>query len=117
MTENFLEHFGVKGMKWGIRKDRRSGKAKTSKEVAKTLTNKELTKRINRLNMEKQYSDLAKAEPSSVAKGSKIVAGVVANIGGTAAKQAAQTIANELAADAGKLLFEVVKKKAKSFRT
>ncbi len=94
MTENFLEHYGTKGMKWGIRKDRKSGKGKSSKETAKTLTDTELTKRINRLNMEKQYTDLVKSSPSSVAKGSKIVGGILASAG----KQKAQALANEYVA-------------------
>ena len=113
MTENFLEHFGVKGMKWGIRKDRKSGRGKGGEKTGKSLTNTELKKRINRLNMEKQYSDLSKKEPGSLEKGGKIVAGII----GTAGKNAAQTIANEVAADAGKILFEVVKAKAGRFRT
>ena len=100
MTENFLEHFGIKGMKWGIRRRLGRGKSKSSKEVAKTLTNTELKKRITRLNMEKQYSDLAKSPPSSVAKGAKIVGGIV----GTAAKQTTQAAANEAADFAGDLL-------------
>ncbi len=90
MTEKFLEHYGTKGMKWGIRKDRKSGKGKSSKETAKTLTDKELTKRINRLNMEKQYASLVK-ESSSVSKGR----GVVTEILATAGKQKAQALANE----------------------
>jgi len=100
MTENFLEHFGIKGMKWGIRRNLRRGRSKSSKEVAKTLTNAELKKRISRLNMEKQYADLAKAEPSAVEKGGRIVGGIL----GTAAKQTTQAIANETTDFAADLL-------------
>ena len=97
MTENFLEHFGVKGMKWGIRKDRKSGRGKGGEKTGKSLTNTELKKRINRLNMEKQYSDLSKRQPGSIEKGGKIVAGVIGGIGTQALTQAAQAEANDAA--------------------
>lgn len=73
----FLAHHGVKGMKWGRRKDRRSkGRTKSGKkksnlkrlkdtpavrrreEAIKTLSNQELQERITRLNLENQYRKL-----------------------------------------------------------
>jgi hypothetical protein len=83
MLDNFLEHFGVKGMKWGIRKDRKGSGKKTAEQTAKTLTNKELKKRVDRMNLEKQYASLAKkSEVSSKSKGKKIVDEVLADYGG-----------------------------------
>lgn len=70
---NELYHFGVKGMKWGIRKDRRrSVRTKRSKAdssdyresrdlLAKSpnqLSNAQLRKLNERLNLEQQYSNL-----------------------------------------------------------
>lgn len=49
MPDNFLEHYGMKGMKWGIRKARKASKTKSAKETAKTLTNKELKKELTDL--------------------------------------------------------------------
>ena len=105
---NFIQHHGVKGMRWGVRKDRYGqptkkkrgydkttanyGKTKdilnssskiageggkaveaidgmreraASKKVRKSLssmTDQELRAKVNRLNMEKQYSDLTSAD-------------------------------------------------------
>lgn len=87
MQDNFLEHFGVKGMKWGIRKSRGSGKKKTAQQTAKTLTNKELKKRVDRMNMEKQYTKLAAGDAAaSVSKGQKIVNSVVSDYGSRVVK-------------------------------
>lgn len=41
--EDFLEHYGVLGMKWGVRKDKRSGYLKRSKQVE---SDKRLLKKI-----------------------------------------------------------------------
>ena len=80
LDENFLEHFGVKGMKWGVRRKSGSDKAKSSGQTAKTLTNKELKKRVNRLNMEKRYSQLSKeTNRESMSQGKKVVNDIVEN--------------------------------------
>ena len=65
-VEEFIQHFGVKGMKWGVRK-RRAGSSTSStksstpppKPVEKTLTTAELRDRVNRMQLEKQYRDLS----------------------------------------------------------
>ena len=69
----FLEHFGVKGMRWGVRRsqtvlDRESAsddykraseaKAKLKKSGAQSLSNKEMQDLVNRMNLEKQLSTL-----------------------------------------------------------
>ena len=84
-----LQHHGIKGMKWGIRKDRKkssmvSGKKKRStttsglhedykkahdRTSARTMSDAELRARINRLQMEKQYSDLSGAD---IARGKQV---------------------------------------------
>ncbi len=81
--DNFLEHYGKKGMKWGVRKARGSGKKKSAQQTAKTLTNKELKKRVDRMNMEKQYTSLAKKDAAaSMSTGQKIVNNVLSDFGG-----------------------------------
>lgn len=101
---NELAHYGVLGMKWGERRTpaqlaRARGKKASVEEIhedykrahdsksAKTMSDKELRERLNRLNMEKQYSQLTGTD---VSKGKKYVdklikAGTtVATVSGTA---------------------------------
>lgn len=97
MTEtgrNFIEHFGVKGMRWGVRRSKAqldggkaeksekddgdgekklSGAAKTSSEKnsrspsksVADMSDKELKDYVNRLNMEQQY---AKMQPTPITR-------------------------------------------------
>lgn len=83
MTD-FLEHYGVKGMKWGKRK---STKTKTTyKKAPKTLSDAELKKRIQRLENEKRYNTLNQQHVSSGrAAATEILAG--------SGKQIARTVA------------------------
>lgn len=83
VNETYLEHFGILGMHWGIRRyqnpdgsytaegKRRKSKGKTysddywnshDKKDPKYMSDKELQKRINRLNNEKQYKNLQKSD-------------------------------------------------------
>jgi hypothetical protein len=75
-VDDVLAHFGVKGMKWGVRKQRPSvsksrltnqhGDYKHAHSATPNhkLSNKELQRRVTRLNLEKQYRDLT-AKPQS----------------------------------------------------
>lgn len=62
MNENYLKHYGILGMKWGVRKA--STKQKNTKHTikrkneVKSLSNEEIKKRIDRLLLEKQYTQL-----------------------------------------------------------
>ena len=117
--DNIIEHYGKKGMKWGIRKDRskggtkggEKGKAKQAKSEKSTSTKKykkssarklsdeRLRKRINRLNMEKQYKDLvSKQKPKSkVSRGAQTVGKILANAGAKAIrKQVAEPLMSHL---------------------
>ena len=79
MDNNELYHYGVLGMKWGVRKSRGGGVSKTgrrgrttkerpqahedykkahSKKPVREMSDAELRERINRLDMEKRYRDL-----------------------------------------------------------
>lgn len=89
--DNELTHYGVKGMKWGIRKNRKSDKERTrgwSKEAKRVdrlkkksyheLTNKELKEVNNRGELEKKYREL---NPSTIKKGATAVKAAVAVMG------------------------------------
>lgn len=70
-AEEFLAHHGVKGMRWGVRKDRGSGghtggSGGTSKPKAHELSDEDLKKAIDRMNLEQQYTKLlAPKKPSA----------------------------------------------------
>lgn len=81
-VDEVLAHFGVKGMHWGIR--RRSEKtadgsddhnkaaatkAKIKKSGTQSLSNEELQQLVSRMNLEQQFSSLAKKEPGRIANG------------------------------------------------
>lgn len=99
-SEDIIEHYGVLGQKWGVRKSldktgrkqyaKKATEAKVEKSKKKVsvlkqavkkakeiktdskpksvheLSDSELRERINRLNMEKQYSDLMKSQVSAL---------------------------------------------------
>lgn len=104
MEKTELQHWGIKGMKWGVRRYRNKDgtltpagkkrygdddvhedykKAHEPKSI-KSMSNSELKSRNNRLQMEKQYRDLTKKQ----SKGKKLVtslvatAGTIASVGG-----------------------------------
>ena len=89
MHNNELYHYGIKGMKWGIRRTpaqlgHRPAKTTTSqrKSEMKKMSDTELRNRINRIQMEKQYMQLTAPEVNA---GKKFVKDVLVN----AAKQTA----------------------------
>jgi hypothetical protein len=88
----FIEHHGVKGMHWGVRRDRsggvtvgtRKGKRATERTVFSKapvkLTSAELDKRIKRMETEKRYNDL---NARDVTRGEKLAHEIVTNVGKT----------------------------------
>lgn len=88
---NELAHYGILGMKWGVRRSeaqlaRARGKksseeenddykkAHSSKSV-KSMSDKELRERLNRLNMEQQYKKLTTPEKSAGRKAVEQIVG------------------------------------------
>lgn len=86
MNDDELKHYGVKGMKWGVRKDRynRTANKKVKQDRAKasknrrTLSDEELNSRIARLNKEKQLKSLT---DSDIHPGKTVVKSVLASSG------------------------------------
>ena len=95
MDNNELYHYGVLGMKWGVRKDRGGGVSKTgrrrksvkerppahedykkahSKKSVREMSDAELRSRINRLDMERRYQEL---NPSIKNRGRKYVNSII----------------------------------------
>lgn len=100
-----LYHWGIKGMKWGVRRYQNpdgtltpAGKKRYGGEEihedykrvhdgksVKVMSDKELRERNNRLNMEQQYAQMTKKK----SQGKKIVQGVIATAGTLAALEGA----------------------------
>lgn len=87
IDKEFLEHYGVKGMKWGVRRNRSSSPKRSGgdpKKGIKSLSDAELQRRVNRLNLEKQYSSLTSKSgggPSILSRGISEVNSMVVNSG------------------------------------
>lgn len=113
MYEDYLCHHGVKGMKWGIRKNRKktsffsrkSNKQKTNQNGTKKQTtpakkktgvknwsDQELQSKIRRLQMEKQYRDLKRDEVSA---GRKLLGDILRTSGKTVGVQVANYVAGK----------------------
>lgn len=88
---NELYHYGVLGMKWGVRRDRTKllGRKKkgegtddsdSQKQSISKMTDDELRSRISRLRMEKDYRELTVTKSQKRAeKGKKFVEDVLTN--------------------------------------
>lgn len=88
VIERTLEHYGIKGMKWGVRRSqeeldrlagrtpRKSRRARTSE--ARSMSDTELRSRINRIQMEQQYVKLTAPKTNA---GAKFVKDLLANSG------------------------------------
>jgi hypothetical protein len=109
-VEQLIEHYGVKGMRWGVRRKRPKSSADSSsvsrllKKKPRQLSDAELKKINNRLNLERQFSSL---NPSKTAKGKKFVSSILSNAGKTVLTSA---VAAGLTLG-GKALIEYAKKK------
>jgi hypothetical protein len=105
-----LSHYGVKGMKWGVRRDNPSGgkpavssdhetakaaKAKVKAGGLKSLTNEELKTYLERMDLEKRYK---KGNPGPKEEAGKFIKDVLLQIGKEETKKyAAKQLAKALA--------------------
>lgn len=103
MVYNDLYHYGIPGMRWGVRRSKKSlararkksnihddYKNAHNKKSIKSMSNDELDSRIKRLNKEKQYNDLKK-QAGVVNTGHSAVKKYVAIVGTLTAAAAATT--------------------------
>lgn len=96
MNDNELYHYGVLGMKWGVRRKRNSSNvepAKTKKKTLSEMSDDELRSKLNRLQMEKQYKDLVRTlNPKQESKAKTFVKKVLEKSGENIATQTATYI-------------------------
>lgn len=60
--EDFLEHYGVKGMQWGVRKAKeKRASAASPYTKAKRLSDQDLKAAVERMRLEQQYVQMAKS--------------------------------------------------------
>lgn len=71
MDDNYLAHFGVKGMKWGVRRKRSGDSSETrslKRKPIKSMSNAELKRANERMNLEANYKDLVRTRNASPAR-------------------------------------------------
>lgn len=82
-----IQHFGIKGMKWGVRRFRNTDGSLTDAGKAryknpKDMSDKELKDAVQRLSNEKQYKQLIKElDKKPVSRGAKAVGKLMSFIG------------------------------------
>lgn len=86
-ADESLEHSGVKGMRWGKRKQAKADAA-AKKHAVRNMSDDELKSAINRIKLEREYATLTAPQLSS---GRKAVNQILANV----AKQQSQTYLNK----------------------
>lgn len=85
-VDDVLEHHGIKGQKWGIRHDPKTGRvtgdhrrvAELRKKPVSSLTNNQLKVANERLNLEQNFRRL---NPTTVQKGHNTVKSILATAG------------------------------------
>lgn len=79
----FIEHYGVPGMRWGVRRSRsqlaREAKVRSRySDAPRNLTNDQLKERIQRMETEKRYNDLNSRDVST---GERFAVDIITNVG------------------------------------
>lgn len=123
MGETYIYHYGIKGMKWGVRRtpaqlghrkkrslkdavnaikkktEAAAAKAASKPRTVKDMSDDELRRVLNRLDMEKRYRQyLSEANQKKQSRAKKIVADIL--------EQGAKTLANKAFEAAAKQIFE-----------
>lgn len=110
-VEEFISHYGKKGMRWGVRKarttsnpHRQGAESKRTEDLRrrdpKTLTNRQLAEVNNRLNLEQNFGKL---NPSMVSRGTAKATAILATVGiAVTAYNMATSPAGKAAIKAGK---------------
>lgn len=102
-----LKHYGVLGMKWGVRKGSRSADSanvqKIRKKKVSQMSNQELREAKTRLELENQY----RQQSAQANKARRAVKGIIAAGGTVAAAYATAKTFGKLGNDVGKVLNKI----------
>lgn len=120
-VDDVLAHFGIKGMKWGVRRNSATKHPPAAKSIdairaeearkklgkkndASALTNQELQHLVTRMNLERQLSTLTSQQPKGAgAAGAKIAQEILLNVGKQQlTKIASDTVTKQIAKAAAK---------------
>ena len=105
MKNQELKHFGIPGMRWGVRRGRNVSTGSRPKKLkAKNLTDAELRTKITRMQMENQYNQLSRPK---LERGKKIVTGVLLGMATVRATKVLNTAADKGAVKVGKAATEL----------
>lgn len=116
-----LYHWGIKGMKWGIRRfqkkdgtltalgkkrkrDDNDGDEPSKPKTVKDMSDSELKNAISRLEMEKRYNEL---KPEQVSRGKKFMSRMMENVLSPAAEDVAKQLAKSYMTDAVNKMFKL----------
>lgn len=84
-VQDFLDHHGIKGQRWGVRKprgDRSAFIARAKGPDVSKMSTQELRDAVGRLQLEKQFNDLSKAKnQSSIHGGVSFAKGILRDVG------------------------------------
>ncbi len=69
--ENFLSHYGKKGMKWGVRNKSKSAKIGRRRYNPRKLSNSDLRKVVARMELEQKYTQLNQNNFKKTGQGKK----------------------------------------------
>ena len=117
LENSALQQYGIKGMKWGVRRSRSSESSKPNNpkatKVPNTFGNKpknrrmsdaELRNKLNRLQMEKQYAELTRPSPKAKSFARQLLE--------ESGKQMARNVANRAATAAVNMALDGAAKRA-----
>lgn len=138
-SEDFLSHYGIKGMKWGVRRSERQlekarkrraassedsrsaqdAQAKVKKGSVDALSNKELQSMVTRMNLEQQFATLnEKANAKTKSAGRQFAEGIARDLARETVKSAVKnTIGVEVQGAMEKQLTKGVNKSKKKYAT
>lgn len=96
MKTDFLIHYGILGMKWGVQrtpKQLRQVSEPSNRKVISDLSDEELQQRIDRINLERRYKDLVKPEIQKKSmRGKEFCEGLLKDIGNSVVKNLSKQI-------------------------